>query len=64
MDPNHSHFILVDNQKLNTFGGEIELRAKLEHAIANNIKTKEKIPIVSLVLGNIFNYKVYFRSFF
>lgn len=62
LDPNHSHFILVDNQKRNTFGGEIELRAKLEHAIANNTTTKEKIPIVSLVLGNILITIVYFQA--
>ena len=52
LDPNHSHFILVDNQELNKFGGEIELRGNLEKAISHyDIGKKEKIPIVVLVIG-------------
>ena len=52
LDPNHSHFILVDNQELNKFGGEIELRGNLEKAISHyNIGKQEKIPIVVLVIG-------------
>ena len=30
MDKNHSHFILVDDGSENSFGKEIEFRAKLE----------------------------------
>ncbi len=43
LDPNHSHFILVDNSQLNTFGGEIEFRARLESHI------QKKIPVVMVV---------------
>ena len=35
LDPNHTHFILVDNAKLDDFGGEIEFRAELESFIAS-----------------------------
>jgi transient receptor potential cation channel subfamily M member 2 len=48
LDPNHTHFVLVDNAK-HTYGGEIEFRAHLESAIANR-NPKESIPIVQLVL--------------
>lgn len=34
LDPNHSHFILVDNGTQNVFGTEISFRAKLESKIA------------------------------
>ena len=55
LDPNHTHFILVDNGKLNQYGGEIELRANLESQIAkyklNTKGTVEKIPIVVIVVG-------------
>jgi hypothetical protein len=44
LDPNHSHFILVDNSQLNTFGGEIEFRARLESHI------QKKIPVVMVVV--------------
>lgn len=58
LDPNHSHFILVDNAQLNVFGGEINLRGRLESAISNykaKIKTNSPdsdgdIPIVVVVL--------------
>ena len=36
LDPNHTHFILVDNSQLNVYGGEIEFRgitAALESSI-------------------------------
>jgi hypothetical protein len=36
LDPNHSHFILVDNSQLDKFGGEIEFRAELESAISQH----------------------------
>lgn len=35
LDPNHSHFILVDNGTQYIFGTEIEFRANLERRIAN-----------------------------
>ena len=47
LDPNHSHFILVDNAQENMFGGEINLRGKLESAIS---KSSNGIPVVVLVL--------------
>ncbi|XP_033100604.1 transient receptor potential cation channel subfamily M member-like 2 [Anneissia japonica] len=34
LDPNHTHFILVDNGTSGVFGVEIELRAKIEKAIS------------------------------
>lgn len=52
LDPNHSHFILVDNSKLNTFEGEIPFRAKLEKLISDfNVDKEFKIPIVVIVAG-------------
>lgn len=33
MDPNHSHFILVDNATQHKFAVEIPFRAKLENEI-------------------------------
>ena len=33
LDPNHSHYILVDNGTVGQFGNEIDLRALLEDAI-------------------------------
>lgn len=71
LDPNHTHFILVDDQKLNSFGGEINIRTQLESAVSNysmKMKNKqpralqevntEKIPVIVLVIGggpNTFN---------
>ncbi|CAF0919426.1 unnamed protein product [Brachionus calyciflorus] len=49
LDPNHSHFILVDNSELNVYGGEVEFRAKLEREIVNYVESKNA-PIVVLVL--------------
>ncbi len=62
MDPNHTHFILVDNAQVK-YGGEIKFRGELESAIANKTnlekinknmgsisKSNDKIPIVVLVL--------------
>ena len=34
LDPNHTHFILVDNGTSGNFGVEIKLRAKIEKAIS------------------------------
>ena len=52
LDPNHSHFILVDNAKIE-FGGEVDYRAKLE-AELSRVKEQNneiEIPLVVLVLG-------------
>lgn len=59
LDPNHSHFVLVDNAQLNTYGGEIDFRGRLEKAIVNyerdvdlgeSIAAGNETPIVVLVL--------------
>ncbi|XP_052804145.1 transient receptor potential cation channel subfamily M member-like 2 isoform X2 [Mya arenaria] len=54
LDPNHSHFILVDNATQHKFAVEIPFRAKLEKEIAQ-IKTETgenavSVPIILLVL--------------
>ena len=53
LNPNHTHFILVDNARLNRFGGEIDFRSNLEKAIAdyNAFEADEKINIVVLVVS-------------
>lgn len=52
LNPFHSHFILVDDAQLNTFGGEIEFRSRLEADIAKgNQATKiNPIPVVVVVI--------------
>jgi transient receptor potential cation channel subfamily M protein 2 len=57
LDPNHTHFILVDTAQVK-YGGEIKFRGELESAIANKNQKNttsiehatERIPIVVLVL--------------
>ena len=49
LDPNHSHFILVDDA-YHDFRGEVEFRAALETKLTA-INENSKIPIVVLVLG-------------
>jgi hypothetical protein len=46
LDPNHSHFVLVDDAK-HDFRGEVRFRAELERKLIE----KDKIPIVVLVIG-------------
>jgi hypothetical protein len=46
LDPNHSHFILVDDAR-HDFGGEVEFRAKIESKLAKDFNS----PIVVLVVG-------------
>lgn len=54
LDPNHTHFILVDNSKLNKFEGEIEFRTKLEKLIADFPDDKDfNIPNIVLVVGKL-----------
>jgi len=43
LDNNHSHFILVDKGQVNKYGGEIDLRGKLEQAICNMQIEKSKL---------------------
>ncbi|XP_036366346.1 transient receptor potential cation channel subfamily M member-like 2 isoform X3 [Octopus sinensis] len=51
LDPNHSHFILVDNGTQHTFGTEIEFRTQLEKTIASkNIRETEKVKIPAVVV--------------
>jgi len=45
IDPNHTHFLLVDNGK-DEYGGEINLRGMLEHALAQ----RYRVPTVLLVV--------------
>lgn len=46
LDPNHSHFLLIDNAR-SSFGDENEFRAQLEALIAKNLD----IPIAVLVVA-------------
>ncbi|XP_021362499.1 transient receptor potential cation channel subfamily M member 2-like isoform X2 [Mizuhopecten yessoensis] len=54
LDPNHTHFILVDNGTQHNFGVEIPFRAELEQTVANMKTDASKdavsVPIVLLVL--------------
>lgn len=60
LDPNHSHFVMVDNAQLNMFGGEIKFRGRLEKAIVSyrkdaveageSTRNESEAPIVVLVL--------------
>jgi hypothetical protein len=42
LDPNHTHFVLVDNWEQTGYGGEIEYRAKLEHVISQPAVTSQQ----------------------
>jgi len=53
LDPNHTHFLLVDNSQLNTFGGEIMLRFRLEKEMFEGRKTDastSRIPVIMIVI--------------
>jgi hypothetical protein len=73
LDPNHTHFILVDNSQLNVFGGEINFRGKLESAISSygskyrkltfENGESSKIPIVVLVLEGFLIYSFFVQIF-
>jgi hypothetical protein len=41
LDPNHTHFILVDDGKNDEFGAEIDFRANLENELNQGKKLKE-----------------------
>ena len=54
IDANHTHFLMVDNQKDEDWGGEIELRTKLESELAKYYR----VPLVLLVIeGGANTYK-------
>lgn len=50
LDPNHSHFLLVDDSRLNKFGGEISFRTELESEIAKGAGSGKSVPIVLVVV--------------
>lgn len=54
LEPNHSHFLLVDNGTQHNFGTEISLRASIEKAISETKTGRDKdsatIPAVCIVL--------------
>ncbi|XP_062614395.1 transient receptor potential cation channel subfamily M member-like 2 isoform X2 [Saccostrea cucullata] len=55
LDPNHTHFVLVDNGTQHQFGVEIPFRARMENSIANMKTNTGKnasvyVPVVLLVL--------------
>eukprot|EP00057_Strongylocentrotus_purpuratus_P009757 XP_011664231.1 PREDICTED: transient receptor potential cation channel subfamily M member 2 isoform X2 [Strongylocentrotus purpuratus] len=57
LDPNHTHFILVDKGRVDEFGEEITLRGKLEKAISEEQIQKSSgesasvsIPVVCVVV--------------
>lgn len=41
LDPNHTHFILVDDGTTGNFGVEIKLRSRLEKEISEQKVTKD-----------------------
>lgn len=43
LDNNHSHFLLVDDGRINQYGSEIEFRGKLERSICKMSIEKSKI---------------------
>ncbi|XP_036355031.1 transient receptor potential cation channel subfamily M member 4-like [Octopus sinensis] len=53
LDPNHSHFILVDDGTEETLGVEAKFRKKLEHKISQNRipETRFKVPAVVVLVG-------------
>ena len=59
LDPNHSHFILVDDGTTDKFGGEIEFRSKLEDRICKeegpaSASVEDSVlptPMVLIVVG-------------
>ncbi|XP_014774531.2 transient receptor potential cation channel subfamily M member-like 2 [Octopus bimaculoides] len=50
LDPNHSHFILVDNGTSDTFGVETDFRKTLENAIVQNKIEESKVKIPAVVI--------------
>ena len=63
LDPNHTHFILVDDGTIGEYGADIEFRAKLEIGLSESasyfsqldenhslIFRSEKIPLILIVV--------------
>lgn len=51
LDPNHTHFLLIDNAQLNQTGGDINFRARFESEISKGPATGLKpIPVVLVVI--------------
>lgn len=57
LDPNHTHFLLVDNSQLNMFGGEIKLRFRFEREMfegsgetTTTTRTRAPVPTVVVVV--------------
>ena len=46
LDPNHSHFVLIDNEASTSWRSEIEMRAKIE----TRLREKLGVPIVLVVV--------------
>ena len=46
LNPHHSHFLLIDDSKLNVFGGEIEARSKIESALYLGNGDRPPIPVI------------------
>ena len=52
IDANHTHFVLVDNEKKTGFGGEVEMRAAIEEYMAREAGgSKGEVPLVCLCVG-------------
>lgn len=58
LDPNHSHFLLVDNGTVGEFGGEVKFRANLESRICKSEEASKSeddsllpTPMVLVVVG-------------
>ena len=47
IDPNHTHFIMVDNGK-DEFGGEIQLRGSIEHALSYRFRVPNVLLVVQV----------------
>ena len=51
LDPNHTHFLLIDNSQVNQTGGEINFRARFESDMAKGIVASlEPVPVVVVVI--------------
>ena len=58
LNPNHSHYILVDNGTQHMFGGEIDFRAKLEAAISKKYKENGEWREASTFHSAVLLYKM------
>lgn len=50
LDPNHTHFLLVDNSQLNMFGGEIKLRFRFEREMFEGGGETTRAPVPTVVV--------------